>query len=88
MYNIELSWPLLSFMTVSERLNRPTMWLLGVVLVAVALANFFGWALKRQPEGSINPAVLHTINQRVRAWWMTTPLADTRIPNEVVHGDL
>jgi phosphatidate cytidylyltransferase len=50
--------------------NRPTLWLLGVVLSLLFVANIVGQVLKRQPASNLNPAVLRTFNLRVRAWWM------------------
>lgn len=42
----------------------------GTVLGLLLVAWFIGWFLKRQPDSSINPAVLRTFNLRVRAWLM------------------
>jgi phosphatidate cytidylyltransferase len=50
--------------------NRPTLWLLGVVLSLLFAANIIGQILNRQPSSNLNPAVLRTFNLRVRAWWM------------------
>jgi len=44
--------------------------LLGVVLVLLAIAYGVGYYLQRQPESSINPAIVQSFNNRVRAWWM------------------
>jgi len=44
--------------------------LLGSVLGVLIAAYFVGRALRRQPESTINPAVIRTFNLRVRAWWM------------------
>jgi phosphatidate cytidylyltransferase len=51
-------------------LNTRTLWLLGVVLVALAVAYGVGLILRRQPENNVNPALLRTFMLRVRAWWM------------------
>lgn len=51
-------------------LNLPTLWLLGVVLVLLAVALAIGQTLKRQPESSIDHALLRRLNHRIRAWWM------------------
>lgn len=51
-------------------LNPPTLWLLGVVLVLLFVANGVGWMLERQPQNNIDPALLRTFTLRVRAWWM------------------
>jgi phosphatidate cytidylyltransferase len=42
----------------------------GTVLGVLLIAWFVGWFLKRQPDSSVNPAVLRTFNLRVRAWLM------------------
>jgi phosphatidate cytidylyltransferase len=60
----------LAFLPGGIWLNAPTCWLLGVVLGALVIANVVGQVLKRQPESSINPALLSLFNRRVRAWWM------------------
>jgi phosphatidate cytidylyltransferase len=51
-------------------LNAPTWWLLFVVLVLLVAAYGVGLMLRRQPENTINPALLRTFSLRVRAWWM------------------
>jgi phosphatidate cytidylyltransferase len=51
-------------------LNTPTLILLGVVLVALAIAYGVGQILKRQPDTSVNPAIVQTFNSRIRAWWL------------------
>lgn len=62
--------PLLGFFQRDDWLNKPTYWLVGVVIVALIVASVIGQALKRQPENAVSPALLRTFNQRVRAWWM------------------
>ena len=47
-----------------------TVVLLVVVLVLLAGANLAGWLLSRQPDSNVNPAMVQSFNQRVRAWWM------------------
>ena len=59
----------LSFITSEQWFNKPTLWLLGVVLALLFIANVVGQFLKRQPASNINPAMLRTFNLRVRAWW-------------------
>ena len=44
--------------------------LLGSVLSLLILAFFIGRALRRQPESTVNPAVIRTLNLRIVAWWM------------------
>lgn len=64
--------PLLMFLSdsLASEDNRASIWLMAAVLGLVAIAYVVGWVLKRQPEGTINPAILRTFNHRVRAWWM------------------
>ncbi|MFT7643334.1 MAG: phosphatidate cytidylyltransferase [Pirellulaceae bacterium] len=56
--------------TTHMELDYPTRWLLGVVLVLLAVAYAAGWILQNKPDSAINPAVLRTFNLKVRAWWM------------------
>ena len=51
-------------------LMLPTMILLGVVLVLLGIAYVVGQYMQRKPESSVNPAVVQSFNNRVRAWWM------------------
>ncbi len=51
-------------------LDTPTTILMLVVLTSLAVAFAVGEVLKRQPETTINPAVVRTFNSRVYAWWM------------------
>ena len=55
---------------VAAWLDLRTLWLLGVVLVSLAIAFAIGRFLRRQPETSFNPAVVRTFNKRVQAYWM------------------
>jgi phosphatidate cytidylyltransferase len=64
------SAPPLSFIDGARWLNTPTYWLLAVVLVLLLAAYAIGQTLKRQPESSIDHALLERFNSRVRAWWM------------------
>src|SRR5688572_25840593 len=57
--NVEPTW-----------VNRPTRWLLGVVLGLLIASYIVSLVLKRQPENNINGAMLRTFTLRVRAWWM------------------
>lgn len=49
-------------------LDRPTVFLLLIVLVVLPVGLGIGYVLKRQPEGTIDPALVRTFNRRVRAW--------------------
>ncbi len=51
-------------------LDTPTRWLLGTVLVALAIASLVSRFLRKQPEGTVNPALARMFQMRVRAWWM------------------
>lgn len=48
----------------------PTRWLLGSAIGLLIAAYVIAEFLKRQPETTINPAVVATFNLRLRAWWM------------------
>lgn len=63
--------PSLAAMDLANRwLNTPTYWLLGVVLAILAVAYLVGRLLRKQPEGTVHPALVRMFNERVRAWWM------------------
>lgn len=49
-------------------LDEPTIVLLSTVLVVLAIALVVGRMLKRQPEGTVDPALVRTFNRRVQAW--------------------
>jgi phosphatidate cytidylyltransferase len=51
-------------------LNTRSYWLLGVVLTILAGAYIVGRLLRKQPEGTVHPALARAFNERVRAWWM------------------
>lgn len=53
-----------------QRLDRQTMWLLGGVLVLLAILSVVGRLLRKQPEGTVNPALARMFNQRIRSWWL------------------
>ncbi len=53
-------------------LNTRTYWLLGVVLTILLVSSIVGRFLRRQPEGTVHPALARAFNERVRAWWMMT----------------
>ena len=44
--------------------------LLGVIIAILAILYLIGRILGRQPEGTINPAIVRMFHQRVRAWWL------------------
>lgn len=60
--------------TVQEQDSARTNWLLGVVLFILACASVAGRFLRKQPEGTVQPALARTFNLRVRAWWMMTAI--------------
>jgi len=70
MFHMLQAEPLLMVIDGASWLNKPTLWLLGVVLVLLVIALAIGQTLKRQPESSIDHALLQRFNLRVRAWWM------------------
>ena len=51
-------------------LNTRSLWLLGVVLAILLVAGIVARFLRKQPEGTVHPAIARTFNERVRAWWM------------------
>jgi phosphatidate cytidylyltransferase len=44
--------------------------LLGTVLIVLIIAFIVGRLLRRQPESTASPAVVHTFNNRVGSWWL------------------
>ena len=56
--------------TAVQWLDVPTRWLLGGVVLLLALASFLARLLRRQPENVINPSLARTFHERVRAWWL------------------
>lgn len=53
-------------------LDWQTNWFLGGVLGLLVAAFVLGRVLRRQPERSVDPAVVRVFNQRVRSWWLMT----------------
>ena len=51
-------------------LNTRSLWLLGVVLAILLIAGIVARFLRKQPEGTVHPAIARTFSERVRAWWM------------------
>lgn len=56
--------------SVPPGIDRPTMWLLGITIGLLVIANAIGFFLAKQPETIVNPAVVKAFNLRIRAWWM------------------
>ena len=54
----------------SSGFDIPTRWLLGSAIGLLIAAYVIAEFLRRQPETTINPAVVATFNLRLRAWWM------------------
>jgi phosphatidate cytidylyltransferase len=52
----------------------PTYMLLGVLLIALAIASIVGQYLRRQPSESMNPALIRRFRQRVNAWWLMSAI--------------
>jgi len=50
--------------------DKRTNILLGTVLVVLFIAAIVGRLLRRQPESTVSPAVVHTFNNRIGAWWL------------------
>jgi phosphatidate cytidylyltransferase len=55
-------------------LNTRSLWLLGVVLTTLLVAAIVARFLRKQPEGTVHPAIARTFAERVRAWWMMAAL--------------
>ncbi|MFV1965341.1 MAG: phosphatidate cytidylyltransferase [Pirellulaceae bacterium] len=70
MINALQAKPALMLLDGARWLNKPTYWLLAVVLLLLIIACVIGQALKRQPESHVDHALLRRFNLRVRAWWM------------------
>ncbi len=51
-------------------LDERTNILLGTVLIVLIVAFIVGRLIRRQPESTASPAVVHTFNNRVGAWWL------------------
>ena len=54
--------------------DTPTSVLLIVVLVLLGAAYGAVLILRRQPETTVNPAVVRTFSYRLRAWWLMTAI--------------
>ncbi len=55
-------------------LDTPTKWLLGVVLGILFVSYIVGRFLRKQPEGTVNPALARTFNLRIRAWLLMSAI--------------
>lgn len=58
----------------------PTYMLLGVILVALAIASIVGQYLRRQPSELVNPALVRRFSQRVNTWWLMAAILTFSIP--------
>ena len=56
--------------TIDLWLDRLTVVMLSVVMSVLGIAYLVGALIQRQPDSTINPAVVHAFNMRVRAWWL------------------
>jgi phosphatidate cytidylyltransferase len=56
--------------TMLAQLSVQTRWLLGVVLGVLAVLYVVGRVLRKQPEGTVHPALIRKFNERVRVWWL------------------
>jgi phosphatidate cytidylyltransferase len=63
-------WTLGMMSPVETWLNTRSYWLLGVVLALLGIASIVGRFLRKQPEGTVHPALARAFTERVRAWWM------------------
>jgi phosphatidate cytidylyltransferase len=59
---------------VLDQLDTPTMVLLVVVVLMLAGAYGAVLILRRQPETTVNSAVVRTFSYRLRAWWLMTAI--------------
>lgn len=48
--------------------------LLGVVIGCLLIATGVGQVLRKQPDSSVNPAIVQAFIHRVRAWWLMTAI--------------
>ena len=51
-------------------LDDRTKWLVGAVLLVLVGASVIGRGISGQAEGTVNIALVRTLNHRVRTWWM------------------
>lgn len=57
-----------------QLLDGATGILLGVVISCLLIATGAGHILRRQPDSSVNPAIVQAFVRRVRAWWLMTAI--------------
>src|SRR5690554_848384 len=57
-----------------QLLDGATGILLEVVVSCLLLASGVGLILRRQPDSSVNPAIVQAFVRRVRAWWLMTAI--------------
>lgn len=58
-------WP-----RVDPFVDQPTVMMLGIVLALLGVAYIVGVVIRRQPDTTLNPAIVQAFNLRVRAWWL------------------
>ncbi len=51
-------------------LDRTTLIMMAIVLTLLGIAYVVGIFIRRQPDSTINPAVVQAFNLRVRGWWL------------------
>jgi phosphatidate cytidylyltransferase len=51
-------------------LDKPTLVTMAIVLAVLGIAYVVGVMIQRQPDTTINPAIVQAFNLRVRAWWL------------------
>lgn len=52
------------------RLSRSTIILLATILIGLGVTYLIGVLIRRQPDSTMNPAIVQAFNSRVRAWWL------------------
>jgi phosphatidate cytidylyltransferase len=65
-----LAAPLIGWAFEPPFLDRPTLITMAIVLALLGIAYVVGVMIRRQPDSTINPAVVQAFNSRVRAWWL------------------
>ena len=54
----------------TPRLSRSTLILLATILIGLGVTYLIGVLIRRQPDSTMNPAMVQAFNSRVRAWWL------------------